>query len=78
MSDDSDSNGGDNNKEGEAALGKEPVGNSKSTTDSKSKGLSSESNAGEEGGYGFIPPSAESSGGDSGGSSEGGSDGSDE
>lgn len=75
MSDDNDSNGGDKDSE---SLGKRRIENSKSVEGGKSKGVSADGNAGEEGGYGFVPPSAESGGGDSGSSSEGGSGDADE
>jgi hypothetical protein len=79
MSDDGDSDGGDNSSEGsQASLGKQQRQNSKSVEGGVSKGVSADGSAGEDGGYGFIPPSAESSGGDSSSSSEGGSGGSDE
>ena len=74
MADNDDSNGDDGgSSENREALGKDITENSKTVE----KGTTAEGNAGEEGGYGFIRPSAESDG-DSGSSSEGGSDGSDE
>ncbi len=67
MSDNGDSNGDDNGaSENHDALGKAPTENSKTVE----KGTTAEGNAGEEGGYGFIRPSADS--GESDGSSSGG------
>jgi len=74
MTDNGDSDGDDTSgSENQDALGKDITENSKTVE----KGTTAEGNAGEEGGYGFIRPSAEPDG-DSGSSSEGGSDGSDE
>lgn len=75
MSDNGDSNGdGGGSGENQDALGKDITENSKTVE----KGTTAEGNAGEEGGYGFIPPSAESGGDGAGSSSDSGNGSSDE